>query len=260
MNKFSLTFSILVIFMFIPSIASAQISSAINQEEGEEIPFSSEKMRSEKTSFSPTFLPFTVLLGFSILILLNAVFISSPLVNIKKEGLIKGLVRGASLIACLLFLISLLGAFGGSYQIEETIYLIIGIVILGFFVALAYFSFRDDWYSKTSISVGWAIISISIAISLIVIITTLFSSRAFLSGELEYGSRLEAFYKFGLPWLFRMGAMLTYGTMNLSAGHIYVSSEPKPSFKPLTKEFFILLSLIGLEIISSYLFGRRLFI
>jgi len=76
--------------------------------------------------------------------------------------------------------------------------------------------------------------------------------------ELGVSTWREAFFKFYLPYLFRISAFFVYGLINLEVGHVIANKASKRSIWLLKLLVILFLSLVSAEVVHSLIFGRRL--
>lgn len=131
-------------------------------------------------------------------------------------------------------------------------------LLAGLLAVLMSLSIREGRYPNFLIGIGGAICFISLISIFLTIFLSFSVPEAFLSGELEMSTRFEAFYRYYLPWLFRISALLAYGIFSGTVGYV-LKERNLDNFHTLLKiESGIFLFFISSEVIHSFIFGRRI--
>lgn len=128
------------------------------------------------------------------------------------------------------------------------------------FSILIRFFINEGRYPKYLVGIGGIIVSISLIFYILVIIYIFRAPTDFIIHEMEYSSRFEAFYKYFLPWLLRITALLMYGSFSATLGYVLWKKNLDRFYTLIKIEAYGFLLFVASEIIHSFIFGRRIMI
>ncbi len=142
--------------------------------------------------------------------------------------------------------------------------------IFNLFVFGTTFYFIPKWLIKTNLhtkvlpATGIIIVLASLFFYLLWILITIQSESGSYAlnvlQELSVITWYEAFYKFYLPYFFRISALFVYGLINLSLWNVLTKGLSKRNIKIFQLELLLFFFFVLIELLHAYLYGRRMMI
>jgi len=209
-------------------------------------------------SFWGTFEEFTIIFLLFVLPSISAGSLLASMLYENHKKILKD-VRTISILVIVVFIIGYFLSIGsGRFYLSDLFWLLVLFLLAGFIAVLIRFFIREDWYPRFLFSIGIFIVLFSFLSYFFTFLYIVSASIDFIIHEMGYLSRFEAFYKYFLPWLLRISALLMYGLLSATIGYSLWKEKIDRFYTSIKIEVYILLFFVASGIVHMFIFGRRI--